>query len=211
MYTQRTPHIPGRKGLPRGGCLCPSRGEGLWARCPGKEASLRQGTELGVFVTSALTYRVSHRTRCGRGSRPLLLPGLGGLGWSPCDLVCRPPDNGQHFFWERIQDTVQLVSLAPWGRGWLASLHLPQGPSSASARRGRALARCSRRKEHSSGAGLAEPGCGTDSSPPSAGLPCSATDVLPGGSSPSALAAGGPGAPGVTSYAALAASQASGS
>lgn len=127
VHTAHTPHS-GLEGAPAGWLPVPQPRRRALGQVSGKEASLRQGTELGVFVTSARTSWVSHRTRCGRGSRPLPLPDLGGLGWSPCDLVCRPPDDGQHCFWERIPDTVQLVSLAPWGRGWLARPTSP-GPA----------------------------------------------------------------------------------
>lgn len=62
--------------------------------------------------------------------RPTLPPhGLGGLGRGQGDAACKPPGNGEHFFWKRIQDGPQLASLASWGRGWLWSHCLSHGPS----------------------------------------------------------------------------------
>lgn len=57
------------------------------------------------------------------------------------------------FFWKRFPETLQLASLASWGRGWLISHHFSQGPSLVTVWQGEMhLPRCSAEKnvkEHS--------------------------------------------------------------
>lgn len=84
-----------------------------------------------------------------------------------------------------MQDSLQLASLASWGRGWLVSLHLSQGPSSVTACQGMGSGKLlsgKERKEHSARTMHKKSGCRTEGTSLQRAADChaSAANVLLG-------------------------------
>lgn len=104
------------------------------------------------------------------------------------------------FLLEEDSRSLQLPSLASWGRGGFLWLHLSQGPSSARAWRGTCACKTlsgKEGKEHSAGTAHKKFGCRTEGTNLHRAVDChaSATHDLLGGVLPVPLPAGGPGAP----------------
>lgn len=186
-----------RSALPAG----EDRGRVCGAGVAGAGVSGAGVSRAGVAGAGALPGRgrggslATPRGRPGEEAGPLRpLPGWAAWEpWEPLEPAGSSRATGKRVFSRRqFQETLQLVSLASWGRVWLASHRLPPSLSSATARRGKCACQ-------DAGWGAGAPwararGVGLAPGPPTE-LPKAVPSVILPPEGPPCPPAGGPGAP----------------